>query len=355
MAHEGFEELVALHDRESGLRAFLGLHDTRRGPAFGGIRRWGYVDERQALRDCLRLSRAMTHKCALMGLEAGGAKVVVLDHPALDVRKGYEYLGRVVERLGGRFYTGPDVGTGPEALGWVASQTSYCTHPGPTGPGMLGEATAQGVLEGIAAALRALDGETDWERRTIVVQGLGDVGSRVARGLVQRGARVLATDLDVDRGRALAEEVGFELLASSAEFDPPCDVFSPCAMGGILHDLTVQRLRCRAIAGAANNQLARLDQAERLRERGILYVPDFVINSGALIRGATFHMQGERIPVESIGRRIGDVTEQLLGRALAEGRSTAEVAIEEAERRIAAGRPGAGERPAGARRSAPTP
>jgi leucine dehydrogenase len=347
MAREGFEELVALSDRESGLRAFLGLHDTRPGPAFGGIRRWSYVDERQALRDCLRLARAMTRKCALLDLPAGGGKVVVLDDPALDARRAYEHLGRVVERLGGRFYTGPDVGTGPEALEWVASQTRYCTHPGPSGPGELAESTARGVLEGIAAALRALDGETDWERRTVVVQGLGDVGGRLVRSLVERGARVLATDIDADRAQALAAELDFELLAPSTEFDPPCDVFAPCALGGILHDLTVQRLHCRAIAGAANNQLARLDQAERLRERGVLYVPDFVINSGALIRGATFHMQGERIPVEAIGRRIGAVTDRLLARALAEERSTADVAIEEADRRIAARRSSAPLQPAG--------
>src|SRR5687767_5254455 len=139
LAREGFEQIVALHDRPSGLRAYLALHDTSAGRAFGGIRRWSYYDEDAALRDCLRLSRSMTYKCALAGLPAGGAKVVVLDRPELDVERAYRHLGDVVQGLDGRFYTGPDVGTSPVELAWVAERTRYVTDPGPAGPGELAE------------------------------------------------------------------------------------------------------------------------------------------------------------------------------------------------------------------------
>ena len=332
MAHDGFEEVVALHDRRSRLSAFLGIHNSSRGPAFGGVRRWSYLDEEAALRDCLRLSRAMTWKCALAGLQAGGAKLVMLDRPDLDRPAAYRRIGELVEELGGRFYTGPDVGTGAPELEAIASRTSYVTHPGARGPGQLAEATCAGVVAGMAAALRALDGEERWGERTVVVQGLGEVGAGVARRLAARGASVLAAEIDSERGERVAAELGIELIAPSSELDAFCDVFAPCALGGILHDVTVERLRCRVVAGGANNVLARPAHADRLHARGILYVPDIVLNSGALIRGATFHLQGVREPVETIGERIGGVTSRILGLAARTGEPPARVAVREAER-----------------------
>lgn len=338
LARDGFEEVVAVHDRESDLRAFLAIHDTSLGPAFGGIRRWVYLDEEHALRDCLRLARAMTHKCALVDLPAGGAKLVILDRGDLDVEAAYRFLGGFVERLAGRFYTGPDVGTGAEQLALVAERTRFVTHPGPQGPGQLAEATCAGVLAGMAAALRQLDGEEDWPRRVVVVQGLGEVGSRVARVLLELGARVLAAEADQDRADEVAAELPLEMIDPAGEFDPPCDVFAPCALGGILHDLSLERLRCRIVAGGANNVLADPTHGDRLHDRGILYVPDFVINSGALVRGARFHLDGVREDVEDIGDRIGRVAEDVLGLAAEEDLPPARVAVREAERRIRARR-----------------
>lgn len=340
LARGGFEEVLAIHDAASGLRAFLALHDTSSGPAFGGIRRWSYRTEEEALRDVLRLARAMTHKCVLAGLEAGGAKLVVLDGEDVDWREAYRHIGRVVERQAGRFYTGPDVGTGSLELGWVAEQTANVTRPDDQGPGALADSTAAGVFHGIAAGLRHLDGEEDWSRRTVVVQGLGAVGSRLSRSLTEAGARVLASDIDVGLAERVAEELEIELLDPTREMDVECDVFAPCALGGILHDLSVPRLRCRLVAGGANNVLASSIHGDRLHERGVLYAPDFVINSGALMRGAIFHLEGRRTPVEEIGERIGAVVGELLDAAQEAGAPPARFAHEEAERRLAARRGG---------------
>ena len=335
LARGGFEEVIGLHDRSSGLRAFLAIHDTSAGPSFGGVRRWTYRSENEALRDVLRLARAMTHKCILQGLPAGGAKVVVLDRGEVDWTQGYQYLGRVVERLAGRFYTGPDVGTGALELSAMASETAFVTRPDEEGPGALAESTAEGVFQGMAAALEHVDGAVDWPRRRVVVQGLGAVGSLLARSLVEAGARVVASDVDQDKAERVASELGLELVDPTRELDVPCDVFAPCALGGLLHDLSVPRLRCKIVAGGANNVLAKPAHGDSLHERGILYVPDFVINSGALIRGAHFHLEGRRLPVQEIGERIRGVLAGLLRASSEENRPPARQAFDEAERLLA--------------------
>jgi len=335
LAREGFEECIAIHDRKSGLRAFLGIHDTTRGPAFGGMRRFEYRDERQALLDCLRLSRAMTHKCVLADLPIGGAKLVIMDRPDLDLERAYQHIGTVVERLAGRYYTGPDVGTGDAQLAWVASRTSYATDPGPAGPGELPEATAEGVFRGIQTALEHADGEVHWERTSVVVQGLGSVGERLARRLVEHGARVFGAEVDSERASALAHELGIELVSATSELDQECDVFAPCAMGGILHDLSTERLRCRIVAGGANNVLAQSRHADRLHERGVLYAPDFIVNAGALIRGCIFHLEGRREPVERVGERIASTLRDVLERAREANAPPTQVALQLAEERLA--------------------
>jgi len=335
LARGGFEQLVAISDRRSGLRGFLAIHDTTAGPAFGGIRRWSYRAENEALRDVLRLGRAMTHKCVLLGLEAGGAKLVALDHADVDWRAAYRHIGEVVEGMAGRYYTGPDVGTGSEELAWIAETTQYVTRPDDRGPGQLAESTAEGVFAAIAASLRHLDGEEDWSRRTVVVQGLGAVGSLLAERLCGVGATVVAADVDAQRASEVAARLDIRLVDASAELDVPCDVFAPCALGGILHDLSVPRLACRVVAGAANNVLAKPIHGDALHARGVLYAPDFVVNSGALLRGAAFHLEGRREPVERIGERIGLTLEELLTSAEAEGRPPARFAFDEAEARLA--------------------
>ncbi|MEZ6018137.1 MAG: Glu/Leu/Phe/Val dehydrogenase dimerization domain-containing protein [Planctomycetota bacterium] len=338
MAREGFEEVVALHDRRSGLRGFLGIHDSVRGPAFGGIRRWTYRDEREALLDLLRLARAMTRKAALLDLPAGGGKIVLVERDGIDWPAAYRYLGSHLEGMGGRFFAGPDLATGPEELAEVARATRYVTDPSDAGPGELAESTAEGVFRGMAAALRALDGEESFERATVVVQGLGAVGMGVARRLAQRGARVLAADLESERVELAEREFGAVPLEAGHALGTPCDIFAPCALGGHLHDLTVQRLRCRAVVGAANNVLARPLVGDRLHARGVLYAPDFIVNSGALVRGSIFHLEGRREPVGAIGARIEAVLEAVLARAKEEDAPPARVAATLADDRIDAWR-----------------
>jgi len=336
MAQEGFERVVAVQDRRSGLRGFIVLHDTTVGPAFGGVRRRTYRDEAEALADCMRLARAMTWKCAMLDLPAGGGKACLLDSAAVEWEGAYEALGRAVEDLGGSYYTGPDIGTGERELGWLARTTERVTRPGPDGPMELAESTAEGVFQGMAEALRFLDGEEDWPARRVVLQGLGEVGARVARRLREAGAKVIASEVREERALKMAHELDLELVNPRAEFDEPCDIFSPCAFGGILHDITLARLRCRVIAGAANNVLARLDSGDHLHERGILYVPDILVSSGALLRGAVFHLEGTRLPVAVIGKRIGQAVREILEVAGEVGDAPVRVAMREAERRVRA-------------------
>jgi len=332
MGREGFEELVALYDRRSRLRGMLAVHDTSLGAAFGGIRRRAYASENQALLDALRLARAMTHKCVLADLPAGGAKLVVMDRDDLDREGAYRHIGRFVERQGGRYCTGPDLGSGDEELAWVAAETRFATDPGPAGPGELAEATAGGVFAGIRAALEHQDGEADWQRRTVVVQGLGAVGSRLARRLVAVGARVVASDQVEARARELARELGIEVVEAGAECAVRADVFSPNAVGGVLHDVTLARLGARIVAGGANNVLATTAHGDRLHEQGVLFVPDILISSGAIIRGVLFQLRGVREPVVDIEARIHRRTAEILSQARDDGRPPARVALREAQR-----------------------
>lgn len=338
MARQGFEQVLAVQDETSGLRGFLGLHDTSAGPAFGGIRRFAYRDENAALIDCLRLSRAMSYKCVLNDVPGGGAKLVLLDRPEADKARTYRAIGRMVEGLGGRYYAGPDVGTGSEELAWVAEETDYVTRPGVEGPGDLAEATAGGVFASIAAALRSRDGDERWGDRRICLQGVGRVGEKLARRLIELGVHVLASEADEERRAELERSLDLEWVDSSSEFGVEADVFAPCAMGGVLHDLSIERLSPKIVCGAANTPLARSRHADILHRRGVLFVPDALASAGALIRGSTFHLEGEAASLASIEARIGRTVEGFLTEAASLDVAPWRLAKEDAERRIRANR-----------------
>jgi leucine dehydrogenase len=336
MEKQGHEEVVFWYDRAAGLRAIVAIHDTTLGPALGGCRMWAYTEEDAALTDVLRLSRGMTMKNAAMGLDLGGGKSVIWADPHQDKSEAlFRSFGRLVQSLGGRYITAEDVGVSAEDMALVARETRYVGGLRETS-GDPSPATALGVVEGIRACLRHLDGHDDLDGRHIVIQGLGHVGSMLARMLHDHGVRLTIADIDEQQTRDVAAEVGAEIVAPDAVFDVPCDVFSPCALGAILNDDTIPRLRCRAVAGSANNQLGEPRHGGMLRERGILYAPDFVINGGGVVNVADeFHPDGyhhdrayERIA--QIGRQVFEVVRT----AEQEGIPTEEAALKLAESRL---------------------
>ncbi len=324
------EEVRFLYDARSGLRAIIAVHSTLLGPALGGCRMWPYASEAEALADALRLSRAMTLKAAMAGLRLGGGKSVILGDPKRD--KSPELLrafGREVERMGGRYYTGEDVGTSPEDMAVAGEVTRFVLgKPGTGSSGDPSPFTARGVLAGIAVALRHRLGREELCGVKVAVQGLGHVGMALCALLHERGARLWVADLDPIKVADARRRFGAEAVPPERVHALDVDVFSPCALGGVLNAKTVPELGCRLVAGSANNQLASPEDGRRLHERGILYAPDYVINAGGLINIAQeLHPDGydrarALAALEVIPRRLHSV----FRRAEAEGRPPAEVA-----------------------------
>ncbi len=329
-----FEQIQVLRDPEIGFLGFIVIHDSRRGPAFGGIRRWSYLTPEEALEDCLRLAQAMTLKCAIHRIPGGGGKAVILQQPGLDRQAAYRLLGRYVQHMAGRFYTGPDFGTETGDLEAVASTTEFVAAPGREGPGNLAEPTALGVFAGIRALATRL-GATDLADLRIAVQGLGEVGQRLARMLHQAGASLLLADVQQDRATDLGRELDAQVVDTLEILSVACDIYAPCAMGGVIHRESLPTLRARAVAGAANNVLASPEQGRELHRRGILYAPDFVINSGALVHGALFQVEGRTPPPARI-ERIGELVGEILDQAAAQNRPPEQLAEEMAREHIAA-------------------
>lgn len=335
LASASFEQLQVLRDEAAGVTAFVAIHDTRLGPAFGGIRRWSYRTVEEALADALRLAEAMTLKCAVAGVPGGGGKTVIVQGPGTDRTAAYRLVGRFVEEMGGRYYTGPDVGTEPADLEVVAEQTRFVARPDKVGN--LAEPTAVGVFAGIRAIAARL-GFSGVDGLRVLVQGLGGVGSRLVEKLVDGGAEVTVSDV---RREAMHE---LESRLSVASVDPggilqvETDVWAPCALGGVVHDVSIQQMQVRAIAGSANNVLASPEHGRALFERGVLYAPDFVINSGALLHGALFHLEGAVPPPERI-ESIGELVGSILDRAREEGEPPEQVALRLARERLDAADP----------------
>lgn len=287
MAKTGHEQLVFCVSRAVGLKAIIGLHDTTLGPAIGGTRMYPYATEEEAIEDVLRLSQGMTAKCVASGSSFGGGKVVVWGDPDRDKSEElFRALGMHVQSLGGRFITGTDVGTVAYDFVWAAAETDYLVAL-PEEHGGSGDSsvtTAFGVWKGIKACVEELTGDPALKDRAIAVQGLGKVGAKLTAYLCQEGARVTVTDVDPARVQAVAAAHPVSTCSPDAIYAVPADVFSPCALGGIINDETLPRLRCRAVAGGANNQLAEERHGDRLHAMGILYAPDYVINAGGLIQ-----------------------------------------------------------------------
>ncbi len=287
MARHGHEQVVFVADANAGLRAVIAIHSTALGPSLGGVRFRDYETDTDALEDVLRLSEAMSLKASIAGLHQGGGKAVVRwdDPDRARPQALLDALGKAIDELGGRYLAAEDVGATTADMNGLARVTPWVTgvDEAQGGSGDPSPVTAYGVLCAMRATMGELDGDATLRSRHVVVQGVGHVGAHLARLLVDAGARVTAADVFPAHVDALVRELGVEALSPEDSFTSPCDILAPCALGGSLDDITIPRLRCRAIVGAANNQLDASGADEALAERGILYAPDFVVNGGGII------------------------------------------------------------------------
>lgn len=292
------EAVVVRYDQPTGAWILIAIHSTRLGPATGGTRMKRYPDVRAALEDALRLARGMTYKFAGPGIPRGGGKCVIALPPGFDAQDRPELLrryGALLHQLGGLYYTATDVGTGPDDMDIIAETGAPyvfgCTVAR-GGAGRTGPATALGVFTGIQVACEHLFGGESLEGRRVLVQGTGSVGGALIEYLLGAGADVAFNEIEEGAIRRFRDEAGLQFVPADALYGTECDVFAPCALGAVLNANTIPQLRCRAVVGAANNQLAEAQDAERLRARGILYAPDYVVNSGGAVFGTGVETRG---------------------------------------------------------------
>ena len=285
------EQVVFCSNKESGLKAIIAIHDTTLGPSLGGCRTWQYENEDEALIDVLRLSRGMTYKSAAAGLNLGGGKAVIIGNSKkIKTESLFRAFGRFVQSLGGRYITAEDVGTTVCDMEFVHMETDFVTgiRRDLGGSGDPSPVTAFGVYHGIKASLKQLFGNDSLDGKKIIVQGLGHVGFNLMQHLIPDGAIVTATDIDMDNIKNVVKEYpSVKITQYNKIYGVPCDVFVPCALGGVINDYTLPKLKCSIIAGSANNVLADEEKHSKiLKEKGILYAPDFVISAGGLINVA---------------------------------------------------------------------
>ena len=286
MERYDYENLFICQDRSVGLRAVIAIHDTTLGPATGGTRMWTYPSEIDAIEDALRLARGMTYKYAAAGVNLGGGKCVVIGDPRREKSEMlFRALGRFINRLGGIYITGEDVGTTLREMEYMRMETPYVvTLPASWGgAGPIAPATALGIVQGMKACARAVYENESLEGRTVTVQGLGAVGSELVPHLVTEGARVVVTDIDREKVEAITRQVSVAAADPEEIVGWDADIFCPCALGGVINAETIPLFRVKIICGSANNQLREERDGEEIEARGILYAPDYIVNAGGTI------------------------------------------------------------------------
>ena len=339
MGEYGYEQMVMCSDPASGLKAIIAIHDTTLGPACGGTRIWPYGSEEEALQDALRLGRAMTYKSATAGLSLGGGKGVIIADPNSQKTEALlRAYGRFVDTLGGRYLTTTDVGSTGRDLELVSQETEYVVGlPLPLGgSGDTSVMTGLGVYMGMKACARETWGEDSLRGKRVAMQGFGKVAYHTAQHLLEEDAQLVVTDV-YDGALTKARELGVSVVSPEEIYDVPCDILSPCALGGVLNRDTIPRLSCRVVAGGANNQLLTDADGEELHRRGILYAPDYVVNAGGIINvsaevGMSYNPEVAREKTE----RIYEIMERVIHTSKREEIPTFLAADRLAEDRLAA-------------------
>lgn len=328
------ESVLIARDTASGYHGIIALHSTALGPAVGGTRFWNYASEEEALTDALRLSHGMTYKTALAGLPLGGGKSIIIGNNTASNREALlRAHGRFVETLKGRYITAEDVGTSPADMEIVRLETQYVA-------GLIGRSgdpspfTARGVFRAIQASTRFLWNSDDLSGLRVAIQGCGHVGYHLAKLLHEAGAKLLVTDVDHTRTSRVVEAFGAERVGVNEIFGVAADIFAPCALGGVINDQTLPELKVQIVAGAANNQLLDERHGDMLRERNILYVPDYVANAGGVLNGCIELLGWE---ADNASRKVDEIYDTILSilqSARAQGITTNKAADRLAEDRL---------------------
>ncbi len=334
------EQVVFCSDKASGLKAIIAIHNTTLGPALGGARMWTYANDNLAVNDVLRLSRGMTYKAAAAGLNLGGGKAVIIGDPRTQkTEQLFRAFGRFIEGLGGRYITAEDVGTSVNDMVHIFHETKYVTGiPFELGgSGDPSPVTAYGSFCGIKACANVLYGNDSLDGKRVVIQGAGHVASGLAKYLTDSGAKVFITDIYAEKAQQVAKDSGATVFAPEDVFDMDCDIFSPAALGGVINDQTIGKLKCKIVAGPANNQLADEEKhSKTLADMGILYAPDYVINAGGLINVAS-ELEGYSQPrALKQAENIYNTLKKILLRSKELGITTNEAANHVVEERLAA-------------------
>ncbi len=338
IAATGHEQVIYCQDPGANYRAIIAIHSTRLGPAIGGTRVLPYLNEDAALTDALRLSRAMTFKNAIAGLSVGGGKAVIIaPGGGFDRELLFRAHGRFVERLGGRFSTGEDVGTTAADMEFVARETRWVGGRTGHGAGDPSPWTALGVFRGIEAAAKECWGTSDLRDRRVALQGLGNVGMGLGQHLFKAGAHLIVADVDPERVRRAVETWNAEVADPSCIHAADADIFAPCALGGGVNDQTIPELRAKIVAGAANNQLLEDRHGETLATLGILYIPDYVLNAGGVMTAGVGLHGWTLDALESRVRGIFDTVASVVRAARLKRIPTNVAADQLAEARIEAG------------------
>ena len=337
------QQVSFFSDQESGLKAIVAIHNTNRGPALGGCRMWPYASDEEALRDVLRLSKGMTYKSALANLDLGGGKSVIIGDPRKDKsEKLLRAMGRYLNQLGGAYIAAEDSGTGVNDLRVMGQETDYVAGvndrigvDGLLKNGDPSPSTAYGTYMGVCAAVKHQLGRSDLEGLKVAVQGVGNVGYRLAEHLYQSGAKLYINDIHQSQVDRAVAELGATAVGAEDIVGLDVDVFAPCALGAVINDNSIGQLKAKVVAGAANNQLSEERHGELLKQKGVLYAPDFVINAGGIIDIGLERNGAKPNDIQRQLEEIGDTLSEIFVRADQGGLSTSVIANQIAEERFA--------------------